>query len=146
MPIRIPVESIIVQREGKNLRPKIGQPFDFTKEEIDHIKKVNPRAFRLPIDESNPVAKNAEEALAIAKAQAQRDPVLGEDGEPILNGGGVPAQGPTASELLTQTEAGQDAQPKEDAQPEQRKVDAGNARGQGGRQPKAAGKADDDAL
>lgn len=37
MPKRIPVETVVVVRDGKRVSPPIGQPFNFTTEEIEQI-------------------------------------------------------------------------------------------------------------
>lgn len=51
MPKRIPHHSVVVHRDGKNIRPPLGQPFEFTQEEVDQIHGFNPAALRRPIIE-----------------------------------------------------------------------------------------------
>lgn len=68
MPKRVPVQGILVRRDGKLVRPKLGVPFDFTAEELEDIKNANPDA----------VTKIASTELmdedpAIAKARAQQE-------------------------------------------------------------------------
>lgn len=46
MPKRIPHHSVVVHRDGKNIRPPLGQPFEFTQEEVDQIHGFNPMALR----------------------------------------------------------------------------------------------------
>jgi hypothetical protein len=46
------LQTITVVRDGKRVTPKIGEPFDFTGDEIKEIEKVQPTAFRKLIDES----------------------------------------------------------------------------------------------
>lgn len=53
MAIRIPVQTITVGRDGKNVIPTIGQPFDFTDEEIKQIEASNPAAVRNPVVEAD---------------------------------------------------------------------------------------------
>ena len=53
MAIRIPVQTITVGRDGKNIVPTIGQPFNFTDEEIKQIEASNPAAVRNPVVESD---------------------------------------------------------------------------------------------
>ena len=60
MAIRIPVQTITVGRDGKNIIPTIGQPFDFTDEEIKQIEASNPTAVRNPVVEAEPVVEQAE--------------------------------------------------------------------------------------
>lgn len=73
MPQRIPMQTVIVQRDGKNFAPPIGKPFDFTVDELNQIKKVNPNAVRVLVNETAPVAENANDALAKAQAKAQEE-------------------------------------------------------------------------
>lgn len=74
MPKRVPTQGILVQRNGKNFRPPIGQPFDFTPEELEDIKKANPHAVTtistvdLNASEEQRLASDAE---ARAKADAE---------------------------------------------------------------------------
>lgn len=63
MPKRIPVESVIVNRDGKRFRPPIGKLFDFTAEELADIKLVNPGAVR--------TAETTEEVVAPTEAEKQ---------------------------------------------------------------------------
>lgn len=49
---RIPVQTVIVVRDGKRVSPPIGKPFDFTKEELSNINDRNPDAIRKLTDES----------------------------------------------------------------------------------------------
>lgn len=46
------LQSVVVVREGKQVRPKIGEKFDFTKEELADIERMNPAAIRDPKNES----------------------------------------------------------------------------------------------
>ena len=68
MPIRIPVQTVIVHRDGKNKAAPIGKPFTFTDQELADIKAVNPRAIRLPLNEVSDTAIDAQDALAKAEA------------------------------------------------------------------------------
>lgn len=66
MPSMVPTQSIHVARpnpkghkdkEGNvihdHVRPKIGEPFDFTDEELDDINRASPGAVREPINEGS---------------------------------------------------------------------------------------------
>lgn len=44
MPTRVPMQSVCVERDGKRVDPTIGEPFNFTEEELAHIEAVNPDA------------------------------------------------------------------------------------------------------
>lgn len=77
MAIRIPVQTITVGRDGKNIVPTIGQPFDFTDEEIKQIEASNPAAVRNPVVEAEPVVEQAEaKATKGGKKSAQTEAEL----------------------------------------------------------------------
>lgn len=42
--MRVPLQSIVVVRDGKQMSPPIGVPFEFTKDEIDQVMAMNPDA------------------------------------------------------------------------------------------------------
>lgn len=41
---RVPLQSIVVQRKGVAFSPPIGEPFDFSADEVKTITAVNPDA------------------------------------------------------------------------------------------------------
>lgn len=45
MPKRVPAQTITVVRNGKLKNPTIGEPFEFTAEEIEQVERLNPSAF-----------------------------------------------------------------------------------------------------
>lgn len=51
MPQRIPMQTVIVRRNGKSVVPEIGKPFDFTPDELETINRVNPEAVRKLVNE-----------------------------------------------------------------------------------------------
>lgn len=51
MPVRIPHHTVVIHRDGKNIRPPIGKPFNFTSDEIEEITGLHPRALRRPVHE-----------------------------------------------------------------------------------------------
>lgn len=51
MPIRVPTQTIILQRNGQNHTPKIGVAFDFTEDEIKNLQSLAPDAIRKPTNE-----------------------------------------------------------------------------------------------
>lgn len=55
MPVRVPFHTVVVTRNGKHVRPKIGEPFEFTAEEIAHFHKNDSRSLRMPRMERLPV-------------------------------------------------------------------------------------------
>lgn len=55
MPKRIPVQTIILHREGKRVVPEIGKSFNFTVDELADINAVNPKAIRHIINEESQV-------------------------------------------------------------------------------------------
>lgn len=68
MPLRIPVQSVVVGRkvEGKDgkqrIRPKVGEPFNFTKAEIEDLALRAPGALKRVVarDEDEDPAEAAE--------------------------------------------------------------------------------------
>ena len=44
MPMRAPKQSVRVLRDGKTIEPPIGEPFEFTDEEVADIMAANPEA------------------------------------------------------------------------------------------------------
>lgn len=44
MPKRVPAQTITVVRSGKLVNPKIGEPFEFTADEIAQIERLNAAA------------------------------------------------------------------------------------------------------
>ncbi len=65
MPKLVPNVSITVIRDGKRVTPKPGKAFDFTKDEVEAVKKQLPTAFRAPVNES--VEDAGEDATAPEK-------------------------------------------------------------------------------
>ena len=69
MVMRVPLQSIIVQREGKMVRPPIGKSFKFSDEEMADIMRMNPKA--LGKVETVEIDDNADKKAADAKAEAE---------------------------------------------------------------------------
>lgn len=67
MPIRNVVQTVALWRDGKRVVPEVGKAFDFTKEELDQITKLNPDAVA-KIDNGS---KGGEQILA--KTQTEFD-------------------------------------------------------------------------
>ena len=67
---RVPVQSVVVVRNGKFETPELGKPFNFTQLEIDDIEASNPGAIRKPVVEKadEPAAKPAAKTAGKAKA------------------------------------------------------------------------------
>ena len=78
MPIRIPMQTILVTRDGERVVPPIGKPFDFTAKEIEEINAVNPRAIRKPVQEVE--APVAEQPPAKASGKAAKAAAPNPDG------------------------------------------------------------------
>jgi hypothetical protein len=92
MPKLVPLNTIIVRREGKRIKPEIGKPFDFTAEEVAHINQVSPTSLRKVVNETgggtggaggeggntNPPAKT--DAQIAAETKAAIKGLLGADG------------------------------------------------------------------
>lgn len=55
---RTPKQSVVVVRDGKAVTPPMGEPFEFTEEEVEQITKMNPDAL------------SAEAVVDLTKAEA----------------------------------------------------------------------------
>ncbi len=64
---RVPLQSITVVRDKTPVVPPIGQPFDFTEDEIDQITKMNPDAI------GEVASINVAEAEKVSKGKAKAD-------------------------------------------------------------------------
>ena len=71
MPIRIPVQSVKVIREGKSVFPKLNKPFEFTAEEIAVLTAANPVCLRKPIVEATAAAAAQVEVEAEQEAKPE---------------------------------------------------------------------------
>lgn len=49
MPNRVPLQSVVVQRDGNNVVPPIGAVFEFTDQEVADIESANPDALSATI-------------------------------------------------------------------------------------------------
>lgn len=49
---KVPHHAVTVHREGRNVTPPVGVPFDFTEEEVAHVAAANEHALRDPINEN----------------------------------------------------------------------------------------------
>lgn len=49
MPNRVPLQSVVVQRDGSNVVPPIGAVFEFTDKEVAEIETSNPDALSATI-------------------------------------------------------------------------------------------------
>lgn len=80
MPLMIPRQSVIVHREGARMEPEIGQPFNFTDEEIAQLARSSPDALHAPnsnearalLEAEKKAAEEREAAIAAAEAEAQK--------------------------------------------------------------------------
>lgn len=48
----VPIESVVVVRDGKRKTPKLGVSFPFTDAEITHLQENRPEAIRKPTNET----------------------------------------------------------------------------------------------
>ncbi|MCB1865168.1 MAG: hypothetical protein KDG50_07030 [Chromatiales bacterium] len=68
MPKMVPLQSVVLFREGKRVRPQIGKVFNFTADEIEELTEASPECLRKPIAETDgDQAADAKEA-AVGKA------------------------------------------------------------------------------
>lgn len=47
----VPLESVVVVRDGKRITPPLNQPYDFTDAEADALAASRPEAVRKPVNE-----------------------------------------------------------------------------------------------
>lgn len=73
----VPVQGVVVQRDGQQHRPEIGKPFKFTAEEVEDIRAAEKTSgsviVRKPVVEGN-----SEEAARAAGIQAKAEATLAE--------------------------------------------------------------------
>jgi len=74
MPIRVPHHTVRVRRDGKNITPKIGVPFEFTDEEVAEVQALHPHALRRAVVERLGVQPEVTSAV---------EPVDAEDADPV---------------------------------------------------------------
>ncbi len=72
MPVRIPVSTIGVSRDGKTVYPPIGKPFSFTAAEADEInalqKSSGVEIYRKPVNEAPANPENESGGQDLSKA------------------------------------------------------------------------------
>lgn len=56
MPTRLVKKPILVVRDGKQVSPEVGKPYDLTASEVDEINKLNPSAIEIIETPEAPVA------------------------------------------------------------------------------------------
>ena len=61
MVLRTPLQSVVVQREGKSVVPPIGYAFEFTADEVKQIEAMAPQAIsrEIVLDAADPAAAAA---------------------------------------------------------------------------------------
>ena len=69
MPERLVKSTVQIHRDGQIVQPEIGKPFKFTAEEVEEVKKINPKA--LAIIEKKPEEKPAVEKTPKAEPSAK---------------------------------------------------------------------------
>lgn len=69
--LRVPVQSVRVIRDGKSVEPTIGEPFDFTEDEVAGIEKANPDA----ITSEGTVDLSKEDKKSKAKKDDKKDEI-----------------------------------------------------------------------
>lgn len=71
--LRVPVHTVILYRNGKQVIPEIGKGFKFTQEEIDAVMSANAGALRAPVSETVTDLGEAQDASRMA-AVSDREP------------------------------------------------------------------------
>ena len=78
MPKRVPLQGIIVTRNGRQVQPPVGKVFDFTAEEIETLKLRNPKALRTPVNEGENKDVEAKETDLVGnKPPVKAEPAKG---------------------------------------------------------------------
>lgn len=107
MPIRIPHHHVTIHRDGKNISPKMGQPFDFTQEEIDDLTAGHENALRRPINEGRPNAETAPRRQPAVPGAGLNRPTpvpaaeVTSDNDELVDDDGDPATPPVARRAAT---------------------------------------------
>ena len=73
MPKRVAVQTIRVLRGKEVVSAPLGEPFDFTDQEIADVEAVNPDAFRMPVNEDVPAQEKVEKAKKGKKADSEEE-------------------------------------------------------------------------
>jgi len=76
MATRVPLQAVVVLRDGKFVTTPLNEPFEFTDGELEDIAKLNPNAVREPLNEAPAVVAAPaapEKAPAGKKAAAAAD-------------------------------------------------------------------------
>jgi len=68
MKVLIPVQGVVVHRDGKSFSPEIGKPFEFSDDEANDIAAMNPGAVRSPVNEGGDEAPASKPQQAPAPA------------------------------------------------------------------------------
>jgi hypothetical protein len=77
MPKRIPLQTIILVRDGKRVVPEIGKAFDFTSDELASIKEVSPDAVRAPVNETPSEPSEPTKTAATGNGKSEGKPAGG---------------------------------------------------------------------
>ena len=115
MVVKIPHHTVTVHRDGKNVRPPVGVPFDFHPEEVKEIKAASFHALRDPINEGTAI--NETELLSGKSVPEDADQtrdanLLGR--APAKAGGKARNQGGSKEDNLIATGQGSPNGPNED--------------------------------
>lgn len=68
MPKRIPLQTVVLWRDGQQVVPPLSRAFDFTKEELETIEKLNPDAIGKIIN-----ADSSDELVTKTQAEIDAD-------------------------------------------------------------------------
>lgn len=71
--LRVPVHTVILYRNGKQVIPEIGKGFKFTQDEVDEVLAANAGALRAPVSETTTELGEAQDASRMA-AVTDREP------------------------------------------------------------------------
>ena len=57
MVVKVPHHTVTVHRDGQNIRPPVGKPFDFHPEDVKAIREASFHALRDPVNESTAMSE-----------------------------------------------------------------------------------------
>ena len=69
---RVPLVGVILTRNGRQVMPPVGKVFDFTDDELQRIKSLNPKALRTVVNEGEDADVEATEGDLVANKPAQK--------------------------------------------------------------------------
>jgi hypothetical protein len=86
------LHRVVVVRDGKRVEPKIGEPFDFTEEEMETLREAEPAPVREVVREGETPPPQTAPVLSLSQRQGGQ----GRSGPPTPREESTPRDGRTA--------------------------------------------------